>query len=122
MNPASEIAIRWYLSQNPEISEESADGLVRVLFEGCGKGEADYLQFRDNLLIMASQAPKDDERADIINSALSLHFEFEENTKASRNLEQLEAISAAVADIPENGLAKRIKALQVRELAGKIMS
>jgi deoxycytidylate deaminase len=119
MNPASEIAIRWLLEQQAA-PEDFIDDLVQTLYEGCGKNEADSIEYRDRLLAAVRATEKEEPWGSIMELAIALHVEMEGVDKAIHNLGQLEKIAAAVESVPDNPLARRITSMKIKECIARL--
>lgn len=119
MTPASEIAIRWYLDENGA-DEDFSNDLVRTLYEGCGKNEADSAALLDHLLKKAVDAAEGTRWEHVVRLACALHAATREADRVRSGLSRIAEIQEIVDGMREGDLAKRIARLRVAECVAKL--
>ena len=119
MNSASEIIVRWYFEEQGA-DDGFTDDLVATLYEGCARREDDALGLLARILATAEAADKEAPWDAILPVAAVLHREIEETDRAIHNLGQLSVIAEAMENMPDNGIARRITMMKVRDCVARL--
>lgn len=115
MNEATEIVMRWVLS-NTGLTESDVSALLDVLKEGVKAKEQDSIQMVADMLLKAAEFTKSPPYDQIIPEALRLHYEIEELNLAGAALQKVVEIEELMKKVPADAFSQRIVARKVAHI------